>query len=244
MAKRTILSLFGFVCVLICLGACAPEELIMYDSPFPGNPCDGDSSAASGFNPPSGTLTAPTLAFAGADFENIVVPGTTESGAVAAWFAYDTPGNTSFGDHCLKLSGTMSANGSAYSVPLGRPGTKTKITMWVRGTASSGANGMFLNFNSANGGTYAVDSYGGNANTIWKLSPEAGGYDEWSSNTYYNGVVSFSAWEKISLDMSTQSFYRHAGTGLNGTNPAIPFKFRAGSGVALDFYIDNVIYED
>ncbi len=120
----------------------------------------------------------------------------------------------------VSTAASGSANGYIFSsaVNCSSKGSYTKITFYIKGTAS--AKSLSINYG---GKFFNLGTIADNAATI-----------STSSTNSYTGSLSFADWTKITLDISALD---------DAAITAAKMSFKFGSGSAYDIYIDDIMYE-
>jgi uncharacterized repeat protein (TIGR02543 family) len=186
------------------------------------------------------------LAFEGADFEG--TPGATAQRRGSVSWAAGVGTSTTFAQYAsggwdgygtaLRLYGTSTANGAIYASPedfYPAPG-KTKLTFWVKGTASICS--LYLYFGDASSASYTARSTANPSVTLGNLS--AGIYNTYTTSgswSYANNTGAFNSasWKKITVDLTQAPGDMDIETTY--------FQLRAYQ-AAFDLYIDQVKYEE
>lgn len=158
------------------------------------------------------------------------------------------------GTKSFHISGTPSGNGYCFTTlsNMKPRGTYTKLTFWMKGTATGkgfsinlGGNPAAVNkvyngayvFNASAGGNTAADT---GEITAAKTIPVAPLEDPYSNGylgrvNNYTGSISLPAWTKITLDL----------TGCTGGSEMtnFPLSFKVGKSGVYDVYLDDFKYE-
>lgn len=175
-----------------------------------------------------------TLLFAGGNFNDYPAFLASVNSFGLKPYATQSAGNGLGGTTALHISGTPSANDYVFTVkaPAGLPDGATKITFWVKGTAT----GKALSFN-VNRSTTGYDVFNlaslTTAVTLQKsteLNSSGNGTNQYTGSINTNGL-----WVKVTLNIADVLYNKTAGNDI--------FSLKTGNGGVYDLYIDNFIIE-
>lgn len=189
-------------------------------------------------NPENPGTTPPelpgTLLFAGGNFNDYPAFLASVNSFGLKPYATQSAGNGLGGTTALHISGTPSANDYVFTVkaPAGLPDGATKITFWVKGTAT----GKALSFN-VNRSTTGYDVFNltslTTAVTLQKsteLNSSGNGTNQYTGSINTNGL-----WVKVTLNIADVLYNKTAGNDI--------FSLKTGNGGVYDLYVDNFIIE-
>lgn len=197
-----------------------------------GEPEEPETPENPGTTPPE---LPGTLLFAGGNFNNYPAFLASVNSFGLKPYATESAANGLGGTTALRINGTPTANDYVFTVkaPAGLPTNATKITFWIKGTATGKALSFNVNRSTTGYDVYNLSSLASSAVTLTK-STEINSSGN-GTNQYTGSINTNNTWVKVTLDLSGVSYNTTAGNDI--------FSFKTGNGGVYDLYVDNFIIE-
>lgn len=175
-----------------------------------------------------------TLLFAGGNFNNYAAFLASVNSFGLKSYATESPANGLGGTTALSIKGTPTANDYVFTVkaPAGLPTNATKITFWIKGTATGKA--LSFNVNRSTSGYDVFNLSSLSAPTTLTKNTEINSSGN-GTNQYTGSINTNNQWIKVTLDISNVLYNTTAGNDI--------FSLKTGNAGVYDLYIDNFIIE-
>lgn len=175
-----------------------------------------------------------TLLFSGGNFNNYAAFVASVNSFGLKSYATESPANGLGGTTALSIKGTPTANDYVFTVkaPAGLPTNATKITFWIKGTATGKALSFNVNRSTTGYDVFNLSSLT-TATTLTKnteINSSGNG-----TNQYTGSINTNNQWVKVTLDISNVLYNTTAGNDI--------FSLKTGNSGVYDLYVDNFIIE-